>query len=81
MSDAQYQWRREVSDSTWGFAKLSADLHSRKPSEETESTLQMITEELVSWWIEGFTQIDRGAVFTQEEVEAEIDAIAGEARK
>ena len=57
MSDALDRWRSDLINATIDFANLSAELHRRKPSEEPEPTLNLVTDTLVSWWIDqGFSK-------------------------
>ena len=57
MSDAHTQWRHEISAATWDFAKITADLHRRKPKMEVDPTLDVVMTELISWWIDyGFSK-------------------------
>jgi len=57
VSDAQDRWRSDVIGAATDFADLTADFHRRKPDEETEPTLNLVTDTLVSWWIDqGFSK-------------------------
>lgn len=50
-------WRNELFDKAIDFATLTAELHLRKPATETEPTLELVVETLVSWWIDhGFSK-------------------------
>jgi hypothetical protein len=50
-------WRGELFDAAISFATLTAEFHRRKPESETEPTLELVVETLVSWWIDhGFSK-------------------------
>jgi hypothetical protein len=76
VSEAQDHWRSELTSAAIDFANLTADLHRRKPDEEIEATLNLVTDTLVSWWIDqGFskTQITIALLAASESSELELE--------
>ena len=51
------QWRGDLFSSAIGFATRTAELHRQKPPGETDPTLELVVDTLVSWWIDhGFSK-------------------------